>query len=206
MANKLEEMKGAASSITDSKIVTISTVSSDPPTTEAATPQTEIIRRDEKGRFLKGFSGNPHAWATRKMNTQLALLCRENVETNLSTLQSIIQNNDVDPAVRVAAIKLSFEYGYGKPMQSLDMQNAEHQDYKGLIKYLAREVHQEVDLENISAVDDAEKIKAIITKRIEHDVFLNKIYDDVLQHIGSYSFENYERKLKENGGYYKFYD
>jgi hypothetical protein len=166
----------------------------------------EICPRDEKGRFLKGFSGNPHAWATRKMNTQLALLCRENVETNLSTLQSIINNNDVDPAVRVAAIKLSFEYGYGKPMQSLDMQNAEHQDYKGLIKYLAREVHQEVDLENINAAEDAEKIKAVITKRIEDDLFLNKIYDDVLQHIGSYSFENYERKLKENGGYYKFYD
>ena len=176
------------------------------PSKLAQTPKVEICPRDEKGRFLKGFSGNPHAWATRKMNTQLALLCRENVESNLSTLQSIIGNNEVDPVVRVAAIKLSFEYGYGKPMQSLDMQNAEHEDYKGLIKYLAREVHQEVDLENINAVQDAEKIKAVITKRIEQDVFLNKIYDDVLKHIGSYSFEIYERELKEKGGYYKFYD
>lgn len=166
-------------------------------------PKQELCSRDEKGRFLKGFSGNPHAWATRKLNTQLALLCRDNVESNIDTLQSIINNEKVDPAVRVAAIKLSFEYGYGKPLQGLDVYNSEHKDYQGFIKYLAREVYEEFN--TYDAVNDADKIKSFVSEISKNGSFSNKIYDDLLKYMGSDRyFEKYIEKLKESGKYYKF--
>ena len=75
MSSKLKEMKKTNTAENNSKIVAINPVSSEH-SAETVPLKTEIIRRDEKGRFLKGFSGNTQAWATRKLNTPLALLCR----------------------------------------------------------------------------------------------------------------------------------
>ena len=139
-----------------------------------------VIQRDDKGRFLKGFTGNPQAWAARKINTQLAQLCRENVESNTSVLQSIINNPNVDPAVRIAGIKLSFEYGYGKPMNALNVQKEEGHDYNGVIHELAKAVHDKFDTNEINAIDDEKKIKQFIQKLIEKADPLGQLYDDLL--------------------------
>lgn len=181
MANKLEEMKEAAVSITDSKIVPISSVNAEPAITETTTPQTEIIRRDEKGRFLKGFSGNTQAWATRKMNTPLALLCREKVEKWANVLDSLITSPTVDPMVKLGALKLGFEYGFGKPLQGSEVRDFEHKDYKKFVDSLKEKIEKEFgSLYSINSKDKG-KIREFIVNAIANTNDLEQLCSDVLK-------------------------
>jgi len=162
--------------------------------------------RDEQGRFKKGFSGNPNAWATRKLNTPLALLCREKVEDWMGVLDSIIKNEQADPNIRVTAIKLGFEYGYGKPLQGNDIYDHERRDYEHYIKNLAREIHESFDFTKTDVIQSEQEIKAFIAEKTENDCFLNRVFDDVLKHVGGYVFGEYMGRLNRSENHYKYID
>lgn len=184
----------------------MTTVASITPTIplEVKSDKTPICPRDEKGRFKKGFSGNPNAWATRKWNTPLAHLCREKVESWVDVLDSLIMGSSVNPVVRLGALRLGLEYGYGKPLQGSEVRDYESQDYNNYIKNLARELHEEFDFRDGNIIEAEQKIKESIARRTENDSFLNKIFDDVLKYVGSHSFQNYIDELNAESTWYKY--
>lgn len=179
MASKPKEIKNTKSS----KIVSIIPANAEiSPTETMQSPKTEIIQRDEKGRFLKGFSGNPHAWATRKLNTPLALLCREKVEKWAEVLDSLITNPTVDPVVKLGALKLGFEYGYGKPLQGSEVRNFEKKDYQTLIEFLKEEVENKFGSLHSLKPKDEQKIKDFIANVMTNADNLNELCRDVLNY------------------------
>lgn len=181
MATKPKGLKKTKSSIIASKIVRITPVSSEIPISETISPQTEIIRRDEKGRFLKGFSGNHHAWATRKMNTPLALLCREKVEKWADVLDSLITSPTVEPMVKLGALKLGFEYGFGKPLQGSEARDFERKDYVQFVDFIKEEVEKKFGSLCSIRPKDKEKIKEFIATALTNTNALEQLCRDVLE-------------------------
>lgn len=165
------------------KVVSIDHAKSTINTIEAPhKPNAEICPRDEKGRFLKGYSGNPHAWATRKLNTPLALLCRENVEKWASVLDSIIMSPEVEPMVKVSAIKLGFEYGYGKPLQGSEARSFEKSDYQNLIRYLQDKAEKEFGKLYLLKPKDEQKVRDFIASTLTNYDNLSRLYRDVFEY------------------------
>ena len=181
MAIKPKEMKKSKSSITESNVVPITPIDSGSPSVEPLSPQTEIIRRDEKGRFLKGFSGNPHAWATRKLNTPLALLCREKVEKWAEVLDSIITGPTVDPMVKLGALKLGFQYGFGNPLQGSEARDFEKEDYIKFVEFLKKEVENRFGSLYSIKPRDKGKIKEFIASVMTSTDALDQVCRDILE-------------------------
>lgn len=169
-------------------------------------PKAQICPRDERGRFKKGYSGNPHAWAVRKQSTPVAQLCREKGESWVGILDSIICDPAIESNVRVTAIKLGLEYGYGKPLQGSEARQNESRDYEAYVDHLTREIHKKFDFRNGDIVGREQEIKEFIAQKTENGDFLNKIYDDILKRAGSYSFQGYIDRLNEGNVYYKYID
>ena len=180
MSSKLKEMKKTNTAENNSKIVAINPVSSEH-SAEAAPLKTEIIRRDEKGRFLKGFSGNTQAWATRKLNTPLALLCRERVEKWTEVLDSLITSPTVEPIVKLGALKLGFEYGFGKPLQGSEARDFENNDYKKFVDSLQEKVEKQFGSLSFINSKDKEKVREFIVNTITNTNDLEQLCSEVLK-------------------------
>jgi hypothetical protein len=181
MSSKLKEIKKTKPVVNDPKVVAIVPVNSENSTIESTPLKTEIIHRDEKGRFLKGFSGNMHAWATRKMNTPLAFLCREKVEKWADVLNSLITGPTIDPMIKLGALKLGFEYGFGKPLQGSEARDFENKDYKKFVDSLKEKVEKQFgSLYSINS-KDKEKIRNFIVNSIANTDDLEQLCSDVLK-------------------------
>jgi hypothetical protein len=69
--------------------------------------------------FKKGQSGNPKGRVAVKEQTILRDMCRGYVKKSLVILKEIIENTALKESARVSAIKLVWEYAYGKPIQPI---------------------------------------------------------------------------------------
>ena len=73
--------------------------------------------RDDKGRFLKGYSGR----AGRGIGLErVRALARTHTDEAIATLHEIMIDPSVDPRARVSAAEKLLDRGYGRPSQQVD--------------------------------------------------------------------------------------
>jgi hypothetical protein len=77
------------------------------------------IKRNEKGQFVKGQSGNPAGRAA--LPREIMELARASAADAIELAVSYIKDPEMSPRVRMAAANLLLDRAYGKPTQAVDM-------------------------------------------------------------------------------------
>lgn len=80
---------------------------------------TQQVKRDAKGRFVKGQSGN--VYGRTPMPAEMMELARASAPKALELAARYIDDDELDPRVRLKAAELLLDRGYGKPAQSVSM-------------------------------------------------------------------------------------
>ena len=82
----------------------------------AETPENGIIRRDERGQYLPGQSGNPSGHPKRTWEQQEALEeIRNLAPTAAKKLKTMLEDKQVPAVVKVRLIEIILERTFGKP-------------------------------------------------------------------------------------------
>lgn len=76
--------------------------------------------------FKPGQSGNPAGRPISKEKYLLRDMCRGYVARSFDLLKEIAENTAAKESARVTAIKLMWEYGFGKPLQPVSIEEVPH--------------------------------------------------------------------------------
>lgn len=79
-------------------------------------------KRDSKGRFIKGSSGNPRG--RPKTDEEIKEALRELVPKSIEVLKEIIENKTARDQDRIRAIEVIFDRVYGRPFQQMQVEDA----------------------------------------------------------------------------------
>lgn len=75
--------------------------------------------RDDKGRWLPGFAPNPRGRPAAM--AELRKLARERTELGFWRLTKILEDDNQPGTTHVAAVSLLWSYGYGRPIQQVEI-------------------------------------------------------------------------------------
>lgn len=78
-------------------------------------------KRDSKGRFIKGSSGNPRG--RPKTDEEIKEALRELVPKSIEVLKEIIENKGARDQDRIRAIEVIFDRVYGRPFQQMQVED-----------------------------------------------------------------------------------
>ncbi|HRY15427.1 MAG: hypothetical protein KDJ31_14545 [Candidatus Competibacteraceae bacterium] len=78
------------------------------------------VERDEKGRWLKGHSGNQNGMPKRL--AEIRTLAREYTKEAIETLVNLMRDETKEASCRVRAAQELLDRAWGKPTQPLDHQ------------------------------------------------------------------------------------
>lgn len=77
-------------------------------------------KRDAKGRFVKGQSGNPSGRPA--MPAEIMDMARASAPDAITMAIRFVNDEDADPRVRLKAAEILLDRGYGKPTQAVDLE------------------------------------------------------------------------------------
>jgi hypothetical protein len=77
-------------------------------------------KRDAKGRFVKGQSGNPSGRPA--MPAEIMNMARASAPDAIKMAIQFVNDEDADPRVRLKAAEILLDRGYGKPTQAVDLE------------------------------------------------------------------------------------
>lgn len=80
-----------------------------------------MAKRDDKGKFVTGESGNPGGRPARSIYGDVATLAREYTTDAVTTLAEIMGDVGAPPSARVAAANSILDRGYGKAPQRVEL-------------------------------------------------------------------------------------
>ena len=79
--------------------------------------------RDDKGRFVKGVSGNPGG--TKQLSPEMKQFARDRSLKGLQKLDAMLDRETTQDKDVIAVVRLFMEYGYGRPAAELDRERLE---------------------------------------------------------------------------------
>jgi hypothetical protein len=83
-------------------------------------------KRDEKGRFKKGFSGRQGTNAGSRRLMHVSILARQHTEDAIRVLAEIMMDQKADPAPRTRAAEALLNRAWGRPPEDLTFRVAEN--------------------------------------------------------------------------------